>query len=107
MEKSYQYWTVYQINVQEPVVSGIVALILVIILFIQDSPFIYYAYAGFPIFFWEHVISNRETIWLGLQVLAQSDGKRIPPMTVATQTILYIGILESLVPAPHTPALTV
>jgi len=78
------------------------ALTFAVILFIQDSPFIYYAYAGFPIFFWEHVISNRETVLLGLQVLTKSNGKRIPHMTVASQSILYIGILESLVPAPHT-----
>jgi GPI ethanolamine phosphate transferase 1 len=79
-------------------VAGVVALVLAIILFIQDSPLIYYAYAGFPVFFWEHVLSNRGTIWLGLQVLTQSNGNQISPVTVATQSILYISVLESLVP---------
>jgi GPI ethanolamine phosphate transferase 1 len=70
---------------------------LAVVLFIQDSPLIYYAYAGFPVFFWEEVLSNWETIWLGLQVLTKSDGKQISPVTATTQSILYIGILESLV----------
>jgi GPI ethanolamine phosphate transferase 1 len=82
---------------KETLVAGIVAVGLAVVLFIQDSPVIYYAYAGFPVFFWEHVLSNRETIWLGLQVLTQRDGKQVSLITVATQSILYIGILESLV----------
>jgi hypothetical protein len=85
------------IDGKETVFAGVVAAGLAVVLFIQDSPWVYYAYAGFPVFFWAQVLSNRETIWLGLQVLTQSDGKQVSPVTVTTQSILYIGILESLV----------
>jgi GPI ethanolamine phosphate transferase 1 len=71
---------------------------LIAVLYIQHCPLIYYAYAGFPVFFWEEVLANRETLQQGLKVLMQGDGKSISPLTIASQSILYIGILESLVP---------
>ena len=70
---------------------------LAAVLWIQHCPLIYFAYAGFPVFFWEEVLANRETLKKGLKVLMQGDGKQISPMTIASQSILYIAILESLV----------
>ena len=66
-------------------------------LFIQHCPLIYYAYAGFPVFFWEEVIANRETLKEGIKVLMQGDGKRVSSTTIASQAVLYFCILESLV----------
>ena len=77
--------------------SGIVAVSLAAILYIQHCPLIYYAYAGFPVFFWQEVLTNRETLKAGLSVLMQGDGKKVSPVTIASQALLYIGILESLV----------
>ena len=77
--------------------SGIVAVSLAAILYIQHCPLIYYAYAGFPVFFWQEVLTNRETLKAGLSVLMQGDGKKGSPVTIASQALLYIGILESLV----------
>ena len=79
------------------IITGVVAFTLIVILYIQRCPLIYYAYAGFPVFFWQEVLANRETLNQGLKVLMQSDGKQVSPMTIAFQSILYIGILESLV----------
>ena len=48
-------------------------------------------------FFWEEVVVNREALREGLRVLMRGKGKNVSPLTVASQLILYIGILESLV----------
>ena len=80
------------------ITTGVFAVTLTAVLFIQHCPLIYYAYAGFPIFFWEQVLANRETLHKGLKVLLQGDGKQVSPITIGAQSILYIAILESLVP---------
>jgi GPI ethanolamine phosphate transferase 1 len=74
-----------------------VAVALTAVLYIQHCPLIYYAYAGFPVFFWEEVVASRETLREGLKVLMRRDGKQVSPFTIASQSLLYIGILESLV----------
>ena len=79
------------------IATGLVAVTLIAVLYIQHCPLIYYAYAGFPVFFWEEVLANRETLQSGLKVLMQGDGKSVSPLTIASQSIIYIGILESLV----------
>jgi phosphatidylinositol glycan class N len=73
---------------------------LAAVLFIQHCPWIYFAYAGFPVFFWEEVLANRETLRQGLKILMQGNGRQVSPLTIASQSILYFGILESLV-LPH------
>jgi Phosphatidylinositolglycan class N (PIG-N) len=80
------------------------AVILTAVLYIQRCPLIYYAYAGFPVFFWEEVLASRGTLIEGLKVLMKGDRKQVSPMTVAFQSILYIGILESLVLKPLVPS---
>jgi GPI ethanolamine phosphate transferase 1 len=67
------------------------------VLLIQRCPLIYYAYAGFPVFFWEEVLANRETIQQGINTLTQRDGKRVSSFTVTSESILYLCILESIV----------
>jgi GPI ethanolamine phosphate transferase 1 len=84
-------------NIQEMGLTGIVSISLAAVLYIQHCPLIYYAYAGFPVFFWEEVLANRETLKQGLRVLMKGEGKRVSPLTIASQSLLYIGILESLV----------
>jgi hypothetical protein len=84
-------------NIQEMGLTGILSISLAAILYIQHCPLIYYAYAGFPVFFWEEVLANRETLKQGLRVLMQGEGKRVSLLTIASQSLLYIGILESLV----------
>lgn len=79
---------------------------LAAVLYIQHCPLIYYAYAGFPVFFWEEVVANRETLREGLKVLMRSDGKQVSPLTIASQSILYISVLESLVPILSVSLLT-
>ena len=89
------------IDTKETIVTGVTALLLTVVLFIQHSPLIYYAYAGFPIFFLEEVLANRETIKAGLKILMEGAGKQVSPAIITSQLVLYIGILESLVPQTH------
>ena len=77
--------------------TSLVSVGLAIVLCIQHCPLIYYAYAGFPVFFWDEVIASRETLKKGVEVLMRGDGERVSLMTIASQSILYIGILEFLV----------
>jgi len=81
------------------IVTGVVAGTLTAVLFVQRCPIIYYAYAGFPVFFWEQVLANRKTLYQGLKVLMQGDGRQVSPVTIGAHSILYIGILEPLVPS--------
>jgi len=78
-------------------VTAVVSIVLALVLFVRHCPLIYYAYAGFPVFFWEEVIANRETLREGIKVLMEGDGKKISSINITTQSLLYIGILESLV----------
>lgn len=81
----------------ETILTAVVAIGLATVLFIQHCPLIYYAYAGFPVFFWEEILANRETLKEGLKVLMEGDGKRISSVNITAQSLLYVGILESLV----------
>jgi phosphatidylinositol glycan class N len=81
----------------ETALTAVVSIGLAIVLFVQHCPLIYYAYAGFPVFFWEEVLANRETLKEGIKVLMEGDGKKISSINITSQSLLYIGILESLV----------
>ena len=88
---------------QETVFTAVVSITLAAVLYIQHCPLIYYAYAGFPVFFWEEVISNRTTLKQGMKVLMQIEGKSISAQTLVLQILIYLGILESLVLIPLHP----
>lgn len=44
------------------ILAAIIAIFLTIFLFLKKSPIQYYAYAGFPIFFWKVVFQNSNTL---------------------------------------------
>jgi hypothetical protein len=49
------------------------------------------------VFFWDEVIASREILKKGVEVLIRGDGERVSLMIIASQSILYIGVLEILV----------
>lgn len=68
---------------------------------ISRSPVSYYAYAFFPVFFWEEVCARRESLAEGGKVLfghVQSGGSLA---TLLINTAVYVGIIESLVSGPE------
>lgn len=59
---------------------------------ISKSPLTYYAYAAFPVFFWEGVTTRRECLVRGSQVVF---GK-LRPVSLILGAAIYIGIIISL-----------
>lgn len=64
---------------------------------VSRSPPAYYAYAFFPVFFWEEVYARRQSLLKGRQVLfghIQTGGEMA---SFIINTVVYIGIIVSLV----------
>jgi phosphatidylinositol glycan class N len=67
------------------------------ILWVQSSSWTYYAYAIFPVYFWEEVSARRHALSAGRKVLfahVQSAGGYF---SFALQALTFIGLLEALV----------
>lgn len=63
----------------------------------SHSPITYYAYAFFPVLFWEEVFSRRESLTKGAQALFGhvTSGARV--LSLALNAAIYLGVIESLV----------
>lgn len=72
---------------------------------ISNSPLTYYAYAFFPVFFWEEVYARRESLVAGRKQLFGHIKSGGSLASLAINCALYVGIIESLVrlPAPLIP----
>lgn len=58
----------------------------------SKSPYSYYAYAFFPVFFWEEVHARRESLLRGGRILFAN----AQPLPVYVGSVAYIGIIVSL-----------
>ncbi|KAI1461452.1 GPI ethanolamine phosphate transferase 1 [Annulohypoxylon moriforme] len=63
---------------------------------IVRSPITYYAYAFFPVFFWEEVYARRDSLVKGRLVLFGHIKTGANVITLLLNMITYIGIIESL-----------
>ncbi|KAI0387609.1 GPI ethanolamine phosphate transferase 1 [Hypomontagnella monticulosa] len=63
---------------------------------ISHSPITYYAYAFFPVFFWEEVYARRESLAKGRQALFGHIKTGPNVVSLVLNIITYIGIIESL-----------
>ncbi|KAI0840843.1 GPI ethanolamine phosphate transferase 1 [Hypoxylon sp. FL0890] len=63
---------------------------------ISHSPITYYAYAFFPVFFWEEVYARRESLMKGREALFGHIKTGPQILTLALNLIVYVGIIESL-----------
>ncbi|KAJ1333573.1 GPI ethanolamine phosphate transferase 1 [Microdochium nivale] len=63
---------------------------------ISQSPPTYYAYAFFPVFFWEVVFARRESLVMGRRILFAHVKTGSNAMSIAFNTIFYIGVIQSL-----------
>lgn len=59
---------------------------------VSKSPLTYYAYAAFPVFFWEGVTTRRECLIRGAKIIFGST----PPISLVLGGAIYIGIIISL-----------
>ncbi|KAL0929691.1 gpi-anchor biosynthetic protein [Colletotrichum truncatum] len=60
------------------------------------SPLTYYAYAFFPVFFWEEVYARRESLSRGWKALFGHITSRKDLLTLVLGAVVYLGIVESL-----------
>ncbi|KAI8630584.1 PigN-domain-containing protein [Xylariaceae sp. FL1651] len=62
----------------------------------SQSPPTYYAYAFFPVVFWEEVYARRESLAKGRRVLFRHIQSGTKILSFALNLITYVGIIESL-----------
>ncbi|BFZ62935.1 Glycosyl phosphatidyl inositol anchor synthesis [Saitoella coloradoensis] len=67
------------------------------LIWVQQMPASYYAYAFFPVLFWQEAIATRDALFLGLRQLLDKVSSPLSYLSVLAKTILYIGLLEAMV----------
>jgi phosphatidylinositol glycan class N len=89
------------VDLQRTTMSNIffssVFLILLSYLYAQHSPWTYYAYAVFPVFFWEETFARREAFFKGKTILLQKFSTKIDQVSLLFQAVAFIGLLQALV----------
>ncbi|KAI9662803.1 MAG: Glycosyl phosphatidyl inositol anchor synthesis [Bathelium mastoideum] len=70
-------------------------------LFIQSSPWNYYAYAIFPVVFWEEVWARRSALIKGKEALFGREVSSKQITEISLNTLAFIGLLEALVQSYH------
>ena len=73
------------------------AAILFSLLLVRKAPVAYYAYAIFPILFWEEVVARREAVISGGRVLLKGMNSKQAMLLLGAKAIVFIGVLELLV----------
>lgn len=79
------------------IVFSSILVILYASFIISHSPITYYAYAFFPVFFWEEVYARRASLIKGRQALFGHIKTGPNILSLVLNIIVYIGIIESLV----------
>lgn len=64
---------------------------------VSGSPAAYYAYAFFPVFFWEEVYARKATLVAGARVLFSGMSSTSAYLSFAFHALLYIAVIQSLV----------
>lgn len=76
---------------------GAMSIALFSYLFIRKAPLTYYAYAAFPLLFWEEVVARREGILLGSRVIFQNIRTIKEKAVLSIEVLAFVGFLEVLV----------
>ncbi|KAI1324989.1 PigN-domain-containing protein [Xylariaceae sp. FL0255] len=63
---------------------------------ISHSPVTYYAYAFFPVVFWEEVYARRESLAQGRKILLGHIQSSTTALSLILNVVLYVGIIQSL-----------
>lgn len=66
-------------------------------LYIRKAPVTFYAYAIFPLVFWEEVVARREALLVGSRVLFKHVQSRQEALYLGFQAVAFVGLLELLV----------
>jgi phosphatidylinositol glycan class N len=63
----------------------------------QNSPFYYNFYAIFPVFFWEEIVRNWNTLTRGIKLLITRTHPTNPMVTAVGYVILTVAVMEAIV----------
>lgn len=66
-------------------------------LFVRKAPISFYAYALFPLVFWEEVVARRKAVLKGSRVLLQDVKSKKQVIFLAFEALAFVGLLEALV----------
>lgn len=76
---------------------GAVAVALFSFMFFRNSPLTYYAYAVFPVYFWEEVLARRRSLSLGSRQLFKDVTSNSDHVGFALRALGFVAVLEALV----------
>lgn len=74
-----------------------ILVVLYAFFIIERSPMTYYAYAVFPVFFWEEVFARRSALGSGFKVLFGNTQGVLGSASLAVQALFYVFVIEALV----------
>jgi phosphatidylinositol glycan class N len=84
-------------SVPSLIVFSSVLVALYSALFVQQSPLIYYAYALFPVIFWEEIWARKSALVKGGKVLFAHVSSPTDMVKLIVSTLGFFGLLEALV----------
>lgn len=64
---------------------------------VERSPFMYYAYAIFPVLFWEEIFARRQALFSGTKVLFSHVQGTSGYLSFAMESAIFIAVLQALV----------
>ena len=77
--------------------SSTIAIQLASVIFLQKSPWRYYLYAFFPVYFWQEVFVRKDILSKGGKILFAHIKTPAAYATLAIKTLFYIAALEAIV----------
>lgn len=75
---------------------GFIFIGLTSTLWLRKAPYTYYAYAVFPVVFWEEVVQRKSSVMLGIGKLLK-DTRWSSSTSLIINTVGFVGLLEALV----------
>ena len=84
-------------NVLSSTVFGFVSLCTFSLLFFRTAPATYYAYAVFPLVFWEEIVARRKSLVLAKRAFFSHIKTRRDMIILFIQIFAFFGLLEALV----------
>lgn len=82
-------------------VFSALSVVLFSILWVQKSPVTYYAYAAFPLIFWEEVVARRGALVAGKNALLGKPKSKDETIALVVGALAFAGLLEVLVSIGH------
>lgn len=82
---------------------GVLLVSVFSMLSIRKAPYTYYAYAAFPVLFWEEVFARREALIRGSRQLLNNVESRKDMVLLGIKVMAFVGLLEALVSLSRWP----